>query len=81
MAVLPSRKPARSNPEKWDAPRIGGDYAGYMELEGASKDAECAIVQVKNGISRDRGCCNLFDPSKGVAVFSCGTCEYVRATS
>jgi len=49
-----------------------------MELEGAVKDAECEIVEVKNGISSERGCCNLFDPEKGAAAFQCGTCEYVR---
>jgi hypothetical protein len=49
-----------------------------MELEGATKDAECAIVEVKNGISLELGCCNLFDPKKGVKKFTCGTCEYAR---
>jgi hypothetical protein len=58
--------------------RVSSVAAGYMELEGAKKDGECAIVEVKNGVSRDLGCCNLFGPKKSVTKFSCGTCEYVR---
>jgi hypothetical protein len=71
-------KKAAEKPKEWDAKRISQDYAGYMELEGATKDAECAIVEVKNGISRELGCCSLFDPKKGVKKFTCGTCEYAR---
>lgn len=59
--------------------RVSAQAAGYMELEGAKKDAKCAVVEVKNGISSDLGCCNLFSPTKGVAKFSCGTCEYKKA--
>jgi len=73
---LPSRKPRSREPEF--GTRVEDCAAGYMELEGAVKDAECEIVEVKNGISSERGCCNLFDPEKGAAAFQCGTCEYVR---
>lgn len=48
-----------------------------MELEGAIKDADCAMVEVKNGISSDRGCCDVWDPIKGADAFKCGTCEYI----
>lgn len=52
--------------------------AGYMELTGAKKDAVCQIVDVRGGVSQQRGCCNLFEPENGdVMQFRCGTCEYV----
>jgi len=55
------------------------DSAGYMELQGAQKDADCEIVEVDGGISSKRGCCNLFWPKdEQVKVFSCGTCEFVE---
>lgn len=60
------------------ARRITAGSAGYMELEGATKDAECEIVEVKNGVSSKRGCCNLYDPIKGADEFRCGECSYVR---
>lgn len=68
---------------KYDAldalgPKVNADAAGYMELEGAVKDASCELVDVPKGVSSERGCCNLFDPKKGVERFSCGTCEYVH---
>ena len=58
-----------------------GDYAketvqaGYMELSGAAKDADCEIVEGR--ISTKLGCCNLFDPESGAQEFRCGTCEFV----
>lgn len=52
--------------------------AGYMELDGAKKDAECEIVQVVGGVSKELGCCNLFKPKDSVKKFSCGTCKEVR---
>ncbi len=58
-------------------PRVSAEAAGYMELEGAEKDADCATVEVDGGVSSDLGCCNLFDPQEGTDTFSCGTCEYV----
>ena len=62
---------------KWP-PRIGAQQAGYMELAGAKKDGECKIVHVEGGISRELGCCNLFEPeAKATKRFHCGECEYV----
>jgi hypothetical protein len=62
---------------KWP-PRIAQHAAGYMELAGAKKDGECKIVHVEGGLSRELGCCNLFEPeAKDTCRFSCGTCEYV----
>jgi len=53
------------------------EQAGYMELEGAQKDADCQIVQVDGGVSSELGCCNEFQPQEGTQVFSCGTCSFV----
>jgi len=53
------------------------EQAGYMELEGAQKDADCQIVAVPGGVSSDLGCCNEFQPQEGTQVFSCGTCTFV----
>src|SRR5438128_9976417 len=62
--------------EKKQVEKVSAQASGYMELEGAKKDGDCAIVEVKNGISKELGCCNLFDPKRGVKLFSCGTCTY-----
>jgi len=52
--------------------------AGYMELEGAEKDAGCSKVDVPDGVSKGKGCCNLFEPEDSqVAQFKCGNCEYL----
>lgn len=58
--------------------RVSAIAAGYLELEGAQKDGDCAIVEVKNGISKDRGCCNLWDSRPKADKFSCGTCTFER---
>lgn len=58
-------------------PRISANQAGYMELDGAKKDADCDTVNVPDGVSRSLGCCNLFDPESGARRFSCGTCEHM----
>ncbi len=53
--------------------------AGYMELTGAEKDADCEIVKVSGGVSSSRGCCDLFWPeNEQTKIFSCGTCEFVE---
>jgi hypothetical protein len=57
--------------------RVDARAAGYMELNGAKKDADCEIVKVDGGISQYRGCCNLYSPFKGALKFDCGHCEYV----
>ncbi len=54
--------------------RVTAEAAGYMELEGAKKDAGCEIVQVQGGVSKELGCCNLFKPEAGAAQFRCGKC-------
>lgn len=60
--------------------RVDAKTAGYMELSGAQKDADCNKVNVKSGVSSQLGCCNLFQPQGGdTKKFSCGTCEYERA--
>lgn len=51
--------------------------AGYMELGGAKKDADCREVQVTGGVSRQLGCCNEFKPEDGAQQFRCGTCKYL----
>lgn len=60
------------------APKIPAAHAGYMELKGARKDAECAIVDVRGGVSSHLGCCDLFDPKPDADDFHCGDCIYVR---
>jgi hypothetical protein len=64
------------------APAIGGkepeEQAGYMELDGAQKDADCSKVQVEGGVSSDLGCCNEFQPQQGAAEFKCGNCTFLQ---
>lgn len=50
----------------------------YMELPGAKKDADCRRVEVKDGVSKQLGCCNdfKFNPETK-ELFSCGTCKFV----
>jgi hypothetical protein len=55
--------------------RVSAEQAGYMELEGAKKDADCSVVDVEGGVSSKLGCCNLFDPETGAKFFSCGNCD------
>ena len=58
--------------------RVSGEYAGYMELNGAKKDGDCNVVEVKGGVSKYKGCCNLFDPFPNAQRFDCGHCEHVE---
>jgi hypothetical protein len=58
--------------------KVDEHAAGYMELEGAEKDASCDIVDVQGGVSCELGCCNLFDPEDEAKEFRCGTCEHVK---
>jgi hypothetical protein len=60
--------------------RVSAEAAGYLEFDGAVKDADCQIVNVEGGVSSDLGCCNLFGKTK-IKKFSCGTCEYVAGES
>lgn len=57
--------------------RMSAEQAGYMELEGAEKTAECEKVAVKGGVSRDLGCCNEYQPVLASKRFMCGMCEYL----
>lgn len=57
--------------------KLDSDYSGYMELTGAKKDGDCRIVHVEGGVSKDKGCCNLFHPANDPEKFSCGTCKYL----
>jgi hypothetical protein len=58
-------------------PKLDADYAGYMELEGAVKDGDCTIVYVEDGISKKKGCCNLYHPVPSADRFNCGHCKYL----
>lgn len=58
------------------AAKVSAESAGYMELEGAAKDGDCGLVSVVGGVSGEKGCCNLFDPSLAAAEFNCMNCEH-----
>ena len=59
--------------------RIPQSKAGYMELVGAKKDADCRKVNVSGGVSLERACCDHFQPeSRYTTKFSCGTCSYQK---
>src|SRR5258708_5014706 len=59
--------------------RISAQEAGYLELPGAVKDADCEVVEVDGGVSSDRGCCNSFGwKSPNVQRFACGECKYLE---
>jgi hypothetical protein len=59
--------------------RESAEEAGYLELKNAEKDGDCSKVNVPGGISRDLGCCDLYQPeSEDTESFKCGVCEYVR---
>jgi len=61
-----------------DKPRISEREAGYLELPGAAKDADCEVVEVDGGVSSERGCCNSFGwKSRDVQGFKCGECKYL----
>ncbi len=70
--------PATGRP---DQQSLGGKEdavtAGYMELDGATKDADCSKVHVDGGVSSDLGCCNEFEPQQGAQEFKCGNCTYL----
>jgi hypothetical protein len=58
--------------------RISAQQAGYLELPGAVKDADCEVVEVDGGVSSERGCCNSFGwKSRNVHGFKCGECKYL----
>jgi hypothetical protein len=59
--------------------RLTAAQAGYMELSGAEKDADCRKVSVPDGVSGELGCCNEFGPkAKDTKQFRCGDCEYKK---
>jgi hypothetical protein len=58
--------------------RTSAELAGYMELDGAQKDADCSGVNVPGGVSSAGGCCNLWDQKPGAGSFTCGTCTKVK---
>ena len=60
--------------------RESAKQAGYMELAGAVKDADCHKVRVTGGVSKQLGCCDRFHPEDdSVQEFRCGTCEYLAS--
>ena len=59
--------------------RITAEQAGYLELPGAVKDADCEVVEVDGGVSSERGCCNSYAWRSGNPKgFSCGECKYLE---
>lgn len=58
--------------------RASAEEAGYLELDGAQKDADCATVNVPGGVSSQGGCCNLWEKAPQAANFSCGTCTKIK---
>lgn len=59
--------------------RFTAKAAGYMELKGAQKDADCKKVAVEGGVAKVLGCCNYFEPvARSVQEFRCGKCEYLK---
>ena len=58
--------------------RMDAKSAGYMELQGARKDADCKKVAVPGGVSEHLGCCNEYRPVPKARYFECGLCEYVK---
>jgi hypothetical protein len=76
---LKSRYPGKEEetPKGKDS-RLSAKAAGYMELKGAVKDADCQKVRVEGGVSSDLGCCNKFQPDgDSVRSFRCGVCSYL----
>lgn len=62
--------------------RLTSKEVAYMELRGAKKTGDCEKVAVRDGVSRELGCCNAFKPrTADVQEFRCGTCRYVRDRS
>ena len=55
------------------------EQAGYMELEGAQKDADCSKVEIEGGVSSALGCCNEYQPQEGSQEFRFGTCTFVSS--
>lgn len=58
--------------------RITEQEAGYLELPGAQKDADCGTVNVAGGVSSQGGCCNVFDMIPDPQAFSCGNCTKIK---
>lgn len=67
--------------EASDGGRVPEQTAGYMELEGAQKSGDCDLVQVEDGVSGEKGCCNLFDPQSGASEFECAQCLHFQGQS
>jgi len=62
--------------------RLSATEAGYMELQGAVKDADCRKVEVEGGVSEKLGCCNEFKPgNNSVQQFRCGNCKFLKELS
>lgn len=65
-------------PWKRSDSRVSAKAAGYMELSGAEKNADCHKVKVSGGVATEKGCCNLFEPKPKASQFRCGMCQHVR---
>jgi hypothetical protein len=80
--LIEKKKPNILNSRISADTRLSAEEAGYMELAGAKKDADCHKVKVSGGVSLELGCCNKFQPeSDKVSKFSCGTCKFSRKES
>ena len=74
LDLLKARYP---DPNDEKESRLSAKRAGYVELAGAEKDADCEIVHSPRGISAELGCCNYFKrEDKSVQQFKCGTCKF-----
>jgi hypothetical protein len=58
--------------------RTDGESAGYVELPGAKKDADCTSVNVQGGISSAGGRCEQFQAAPDAQGFSCGSCTMIQ---
>ncbi len=79
LGMPPSGAMAQGDGDSGVGARESAEQAGYMELEGAQKDADCRKVQVEGGVSSDLGCCNEFEPKEGADAFKCGNCQYLQS--
>ncbi len=77
-AKEPDKKPATAPAaaKARDDGRLTAFEAGYVEFPDAAKDGDCLRVFVDGGVSRDGGCCNVFDKTD-IVKFSCGTCTQI----
>lgn len=79
-AKAASQQPQPQQAQPQAQGKESAEQAGYMELQGAQKDADCSKVQVDGGVSSELGCCNEFQPNDGAQEFECGQCQFLQAS-